>query len=92
MIRVGKEMSDKVSNDILEDFRNDSDINILLMTKVGDISIDIPNANIIIQVSSHYGSKMQEAKRFGRILRAKKDIFSKYNSFFILLYQKTEKK
>ena len=52
------------------------------MTKVGDISIDIPNANVIIQVSSHFGSRMQEAQRFGRILRPKKDSLSEYNAFF----------
>ena len=71
-------ISNTIRNEILEDFRNENGINILLMTKVGDISIDIPNANIIIQVSSHYGSRMQEAQRFGRILRPKKDIFSEY--------------
>ena len=75
-------------NEILEDFRKESGINILLMTKVGDISIDIPNANIIIQVSSHYGSRMQEAQRFGRILRPKKDIFSEYNAFFYTIVSK----
>jgi len=75
-------------NEILEDFKKESGINILLMTKVGDISIDIPNANIIIQVSSHYGSRMQEAQRFGRILRPKKDIFSEYNAFFYTIVSK----
>ena len=81
-------IADKERNKILEDFRNNSGINILLMTKVGDISIDIPNANIIIQISSHYGSRMQEAQRFGRILRPKKDIFSEYNAFFYTIVSK----
>ena len=58
------------------------------MTKVGDISIDIPNANVIIQVSSHYGSRMQEAQRFGRILRPKKDVLSEYNAFFYTIISK----
>ena len=73
---------------ILEDFRTETGINILLMTKVGDISIDIPNANVIIQISSHYGSRMQEAQRFGRILRPKKDAFSEYNAFFYTIVSK----
>ena len=81
-------ISNTIRNEILEDFRNENGINILLMTKVGDISIDIPNANIIIQVSSHYGSRMQEAQRFGRILRPKKDIFSEYNAFFYTIVSK----
>jgi superfamily II DNA or RNA helicase len=38
---------------------------------VGDNSIDIPEANVIIQISSHAGSRRQEAQRLGRILRAK---------------------
>ena len=58
------------------------------MTKVGDISIDIPNANVIIQISSHFASRMQEAQRFGRILRPKKDIFSEYNAFFYTVVSK----
>ena len=39
--------------------------------QVGDNSIDIPEANVIIQISSHVGSRRQEAQRLGRILRAK---------------------
>ena len=80
--------NNKERNAILEDFRRDDGINILLMTKVGDISIDIPNANVIIQVSSHYGSRMQEAQRFGRILRPKKDSLSEYNAFFYTIVSK----
>ena len=85
---INGKVNERDRNKILDDFRKDSGINILLMTKVGDISIDIPNANIIIQVSSHYGSRMQEAQRFGRILRPKKDIFSEYNAFFYTIVSK----
>lgn len=42
-----------------------------LIFQVGDNSIDIPEANVIIQISSHAGSRRQEAQRLGRILRAK---------------------
>lgn len=41
------------------------------LIQVGDNSIDIPEANVIIQISSHAGSRRQEAQRLGRILRAK---------------------
>ena len=81
-------ISNKQRENILSEFRSESGMNILLMTKVGDISIDIPNANVIIQVSSHFGSRMQEAQRFGRILRAKKDILSEYNAFFYTIVSK----
>ena len=82
------ETTNKNREAILSDFKSESGINILLMTKVGDISIDIPNASIIIQVSSHFGSRMQEAQRFGRILRPKKDIFSEFNAFFYTIVSK----
>jgi DNA excision repair protein ERCC-3 len=39
---------------------------------VGDNSLDIPEANVLVQISSHAGSRRQEAQRLGRILRKKK--------------------
>ena len=81
-------INDRAREIILDDFRSETGINILLMTKVGDISIDIPNASVIIQISSHFASRMQEAQRFGRILRPKKDIFSEYNAFFYTVVSK----
>ena len=81
-------IGDKDRIKFLNEFRSESGVNILLMTKVGDISIDIPNANVIIQISSHFASRMQEAQRFGRILRPKKDIFSEYNAFFYTVVSK----
>ncbi|PRQ56830.1 putative DNA helicase [Rosa chinensis] len=56
---------------ILEAFKTSQDINTVFLSKVGDNSIDIPEANVIIQISSHAGSRRQEAQRLGRILRAK---------------------
>lgn len=47
-------------------------VNTVFLSKVGDNSIDIPEANVLIQISSHAGSRRQEAQRLGRILRAKK--------------------
>jgi len=43
-----------------------------VVVQVGDNSLDIPEANVLIQISSHAGSRRQEAQRLGRILRAKK--------------------
>ncbi|XP_009587460.1 general transcription and DNA repair factor IIH helicase/translocase subunit XPB1-like [Nicotiana tomentosiformis] len=56
---------------ILEAFRTSPEVNTIFLSKVGDNSIDIPEANVIIQISSHAGSRRQEAQRLGRILRAK---------------------
>lgn len=41
---------------------------------MADTSFDLPEANVLIQISSHGGSRRQEAQRLGRILRAKKGI------------------
>ena len=59
-----------------------------MMSKVGDTSLDLPNANVIIQISSHFGSRRQEAQRLGRILRPKKDSISEYNAFFYTIISK----
>ncbi|CDH48414.1 component of the holoenzyme form of rnapolymerase transcription factor tfiih [Lichtheimia corymbifera JMRC:FSU:9682] len=46
-------------------------VNTLLLSRIGDTSLDLPAATVLIQVSSHFGSRRQEAQRLGRILRAK---------------------
>jgi len=56
---------------ILYAFKHSPTVNTVFLSKVGDNSIDIPEANVIIQISSHAGSRRQEAQRLGRILRAK---------------------
>ncbi|KAL6536398.1 General transcription and DNA repair factor IIH helicase subunit xpb1 [Orobanche gracilis] len=56
---------------ILDAFKTSRDVNTIFPSKVGDNSISIPEANVIIQISSHAGSRRQEAQRLGRILRDK---------------------
>ncbi|KAG2590927.1 hypothetical protein PVAP13_5NG455500 [Panicum virgatum] len=77
---------------ILYQFKNSPEVNTIFLSKVGDNSIDIPEANVIIQISSHAGSRRQEAQRLGRILRAKgkhQDRMAggkeEYNAFFYSL-------
>eukprot|EP00879_Flechtneria_rotunda_P000696 GHRR01000813.1.p1 GENE.GHRR01000813.1~~GHRR01000813.1.p1 ORF type:complete len:1479 (+),score=656.13 GHRR01000813.1:508-4437(+) len=57
---------------VLSAFKNNPQLNCIFLSKVGDNSLDIPEANVLIQISSHAGSRRQEAQRLGRILRAKK--------------------
>ena len=45
------------------------EIDVLLVSKVGNFAIDLPDANVLIQVSGTYGSRQEEAQRLGRILR-----------------------
>ena len=45
----------------------------LVVSKVANFSIDLPEASIAIQVSGTFGSRQEEAQRLGRILRPKTD-------------------
>lgn len=45
----------------------------LVVSKVGNFAIDLPDANVLIQISGTFGSRQEEAQRLGRILRPKKD-------------------
>jgi len=46
---------------------------ILMVSKVGNFAIDLPDANVAIQISGTFGSRQEEAQRLGRILRPKSD-------------------
>jgi DNA excision repair protein ERCC-3 len=45
----------------------------LVLSKVGNFAIDLPDANVLIQVSGTFGSRQEEAQRLGRVLRPKSD-------------------
>ncbi|MCA9752907.1 MAG: helicase, partial [Gemmatimonadetes bacterium] len=47
------------------------DIRILVVSKVANFAVDLPEANVAIQVSGTFGSRQEEAQRLGRILRPK---------------------
>ena len=49
------------------------EIKCLVVSKVANFSIDLPEASIAIQVSGTFGSRQEEAQRLGRILRPKAD-------------------
>ena len=49
------------------------DIKVLIVSKVANFSIDLPDANVAIQVSGTFGSRQEEAQRLGRVLRPKSD-------------------
>ncbi len=51
----------------------DGEITCLVVSKVANFSIDLPDATIAIQVSGAFGSRQEEAQRLGRILRPKSD-------------------
>ena len=79
---------------IIRCFQHSNRVNTIFLSQVGDNAIDIPNANVVIQISSHYGSRRQEAQRLGRILRPKsyrdEDGFNAY--FYSLVSRDTPEK
>ena len=73
---------------ILENFQHNDEVNTIFLSKIGDTSLDLPEATCLIQISSHYGSRRQEAQRLGRILRAKRRNDAGFNAFFYSLVSK----
>ena len=55
-----------------EQFRR-GELKRLVVSKVANFAIDLPDANVAIQVSGTFGSRQEEAQRLGRILRPKSD-------------------
>lgn len=49
------------------------EIRVLVVSKVANFSIDLPDASVAIQISGTFGSRQEEAQRLGRILRPKAD-------------------
>lgn len=57
---------------LFDDFRH-GDLPVLVVSKVANFSIDLPEASVAIQVSGSFGSRQEEAQRLGRLLRPKQD-------------------
>ena len=57
---------------LYEQFRS-GEIDLMVVSKVANFSIDLPTAQVAIQVSGAFGSRQEEAQRLGRLLRPKAD-------------------
>ena len=66
------ETSVAVRQKLYQQFR-DGEISTLVVSKVANFSIDLPEASVAIQVSGTFGSRQEEAQRLGRVLRPKGD-------------------
>ena len=73
---------------VLQNFQQNDAVSTIMLSKIGDTSLDLPEATCLIQISSHYGSRRQEAQRLGRILRAKRRNDEGFNAFFYSLVSK----
>ncbi|HHO77369.1 MAG TPA: DEAD/DEAH box helicase [Deltaproteobacteria bacterium] len=61
------------------------DVPVLVVSKVANFAIDLPDASVAIQVSGTFGSRQEEAQRLGRILRPKERI----SNFYTLVSDQT---
>lgn len=69
---------------IYKNFRSGK-IRVLVVSKVANFAIDLPDASIAIQISGTFGSRQEEAQRLGRILRPKE----RESKFFSLITRNT---
>ncbi|MFL6060402.1 MAG: DNA repair helicase XPB [Marmoricola sp.] len=66
------ETSVKEREELFAAFRT-GEIDLLVVSKVANFSVDLPEAAVAIQVSGSFGSRQEEAQRLGRLLRPKAD-------------------
>ena len=64
--------SQKRRDKLFAAFRN-GELRCLAVSKIGSLALDLPEANVAIQISGSFGSRQEEAQRLGRILRPKRD-------------------
>jgi DNA excision repair protein ERCC-3 len=55
---------------LYERFRK-GELRLLVLSKVGNFALDLPDAEVLVQVSGTFGSRQEEAQRLGRVLRPK---------------------
>lgn len=72
--------------ELYEAFRT-GEIPVLIVSKVANFSIDLPDASVAIQVSGSFGSRQEEAQRLGRLLRPKSNGHTA--SFYTLIARDT---
>jgi len=71
---------------LFADFR-EGRIGVLVVSKVANFSVDLPEASVAIQVSGSFGSRQEEAQRLGRLLRPKQS--GRTASFYTLIARDT---
>ena len=71
---------------LFQQFRS-GELNTLVVSKVANFSVDLPEASVAIQISGSYGSRQEEAQRLGRLLRPKAD--GRAATFYTLISRDT---
>jgi DNA excision repair protein ERCC-3 len=70
---------------VLTEFR-EGRLSVVGLSRIGSVGLDLPNANVLIQLSGTFGSRQEEAQRLGRLLRPGRD---KSGTFYSLVTQGT---
>lgn len=83
---TGKTANDE--RDLLYQAFREGEIPILCVSKVANFAIDLPDAEVAIQISGTFGSRQEEAQRLGRILRPKQNGASAH--FYSLITPQTK--
>ncbi|MEW9106029.1 DNA repair helicase XPB [Paenibacillus sp.] len=65
-------------------------IEVLIVSKVANFAVDLPDATVAIQVSGSFGSRQEEAQRLGRLLRPKAD--GRQASFYSVVSEDTKER
>ncbi|MFD1733112.1 DNA repair helicase XPB [Deinococcus malanensis] len=76
----------RTREDLFQAFR-EGRLKTLVLSKVGNFALDLPDAEVLIQVSGAFGSRQEEAQRLGRLLRPKADGRAAY--FYSLVTRET---
>jgi DNA excision repair protein ERCC-3 len=77
----------KKRDELFEDYRQGKH-KALVVSKVANFAVDLPDASVAIQVSGTFGSRQEEAQRLGRLLRPKKGL--NQASFYSLVTSETK--
>lgn len=72
---------------IYDAFRR-GEINLLVLSRVANLAVDLPDAQVAIQVSGTYGSRQEEAQRIGRLLRPKNN--DQHVAFYTIVTSMTQ--
>ncbi|KAF5434256.1 DNA excision repair protein ERCC-3 [Candidatus Methanophagaceae archaeon] len=72
---------------LYDDFRSGEE-DVMVVSKVANFAVDLPDANVAVQISGTFGSRQEEAQRLGRLLRPKSD---GAQAFFYTLVSKDTK-
>ena len=78
------------AREVLYDKFRTGEVPVLVVSKVANFAVDLPDASVAIQVSGTFGSRQEEAQRLGRVLRPKKNSSNEANFYSLVTRDSTE--